>query len=131
MAIGISVDGTVYNVHVVPDTVKRVAALIEGKLAGDMLDGSRTRDLKGTRISYQLRIEPVWTDPASYDALFDALSDPVDAHAVVLPYGQTTITFDAMIETVEDGLIGNANDVNRWHGMTVGFKPLFLQKEAL
>ena len=73
MAIGLIVDGRNYNVHVVPDSVKRIAELLEGPLADDMLSGRRERDLKGTRIGYQLHIEPVWTDPTDYDALFDAL----------------------------------------------------------
>ena len=130
MAIGITVDGTTYNVHVVPDSVKRVAELLEGPLAGDMLSGRHERDLVGTRYSYQLHVEPVWTDPTDYDAFYDAVTDPVSSHTVVLPYGQTTISFDAMIQTVEDTLIGAANGVNRWHGLTVSFEPVAPQKEA-
>ena len=130
MAIGLIVDGRSYNVHVVPDSVKRIAELLEGPLADDMLSGRRERDLKGTRIGYQLHIEPVWTDPTDYDALFDALSDPVDAHTLVLPYGQTTITFEAMVDRVEDTLIGKANGVNRWHGLILTITPQSPQKEA-
>lgn len=130
MAIGITVDGTTYNVHVVPDSVKRVAELLEGPLADDMLSGRRERDLVGTKYSYQLHVEPVWTDPTDYDAFYDAVTNPLSSHTVVLPYGQTTISFDAMIATVEDTLIGEANGVNRWHGMIVNFDPIAPQKEA-
>ena len=130
MAIGITVDGTTYNVHVVPDSVKRVAELLEGPLADDMLSGRRERDLIGTKYKYQLHIEPVWTDPTDYDAFYDAVTNPLSSHTVVLPYGQTTISFDAMIATVEDTLIGEANGVNRWHGMIVNFDPIAPQKEA-
>ena len=130
MAIGITVDGTTYNVHVVPDSVKRVAELLEGPLADDMLSGRRERDLVGTKYSYQLHVEPVWTDPTDYDAFYDAVTNPLSSHTVVLPYGQTTISFDAMIKTVEDTLIGAANGVNRWHGMIVNFDPIAPQKEA-
>ena len=130
MAIGITVDGTTYNVHVVPDSVKRVAELLEGPLADDMLSGRRERDLIGTKYKYQLHIEPVWTDPTDYDAFYDAVTNPLSSHTVVLPYGQTTISFDAMIATVEDTLIGEANGVNRWHGMIINFDPIAPQKEA-
>ena len=130
MAIGISVDGTTYNVHVVPDSVKRIAQLLEGPNAGDMLSGRHERDLKGTRYAYRLHVEPVWQDPAAYDAFYEAITAPLSSHTVVLPYGQTTIAFEAMIESVEDTLIGEALGVNRWHGCSVGFTPLSPQKEA-
>lgn len=125
---GLIMDARTYDVHVVPDSVKRLAQLLEGVNAGDMLSGLRKRDLKGTNISYTLQIEPKWTNPAEYDALFDRLADPVDTHAITLPYGQTTLTFDAMVQTVEDGLIGEALGVNRWHGLSVKFIPIFPQK---
>lgn len=127
---GVTLGGTTYNVHVVPDSVKRIAELMEGVAAGDMISGRHERDLKGTSYSYALQVEPVWTDPAAYDAFYDAVTAPVDAQYVVLPYGQTTIGFNAMIKTVEDGLIGEALGVNRWHGLTVRFIPQSPQREA-
>ena len=130
MSIGITIDGRTYNVHAVPDSVKRVAELLEGPLAGDMLSGRHERDLVGTKYRYQLHVEPVWTDPTDYDAFYDAVTAPADSHTVALPYGQTTIVFDAMIQTVEDTLIGAANGVNRWHGLIVSFEPVAPQKEA-
>ena len=124
----ITVDGIQYRVTVVPDTLKRVAQLIEGRNASDMMSGRHERDLMGTRIPYEMRIEPDWVNYADYDALFDALAQPADSHIVTVPYGQTTLTFAAMIQTVSDGLIGEANGINRWHGMQVSFQPITPQK---
>ena len=120
----ITVDGNTYRVHVVPDTVKRIAELIEGPVSGDMLSDRHERDLSGTKFTYQMRIEPDWVNYADYDSLFSLLATPTDSHSVTLPFGQSTITFDAMIQSVDDGLIGNALGVNRWHGMTVRFVPI-------
>lgn len=126
----ITIDGTTYRVRVKPDTIRRIAALIEGPNAGDMFSGRHERDLIGTKYSYRLEIEPDWVKYADYDAFYDAITAPVDSHIVSLPFGQSTLTFNAMIETVEDTLIGKANGVNRWHGLTVHFKPQSVQRRS-
>lgn len=126
----ITVDGITYRVHVVPDTIKRLAELIEGPTKGDMLNDRHERDLTGTKLTYQMQIEPDWVNYADYDSLFAQLASPTNTHSVTMPFGQSTITFDAMIQSVNDGLIGNALGVNRWHGMTVRFIPVAPQWEA-
>lgn len=126
----ITIDDQIYRVRVKPDTIRRIAALIEGPNAGDLLSGRHERDLLGTKYSYRLEIEPDWVNYADYDAFYYAITAPVDSHIVSLPFGQITLTFAAMIEAVEDTLIGTANGVNRWHGLTVHFKPTEAQREV-
>lgn len=126
----ITVDDITYRVRVKPDTIRRIAQLVEGPNAGDMLSGRHERDLLGTKYSYQLDIEPDWVNYEDYDRFYAAITHPNDIHEITVPFGQTTITFGAMIETVEDTLIGSANGVNRWHGLTVHFKPQEPQLKA-
>lgn len=126
----ITIDGSIYRVRVKPDTIRRIAQLVEGPLAGDMCSGRHERDLIGTKYSYQLDIEPDWVNYADYDSFYEAITAPVPTHRITVPFGQGTISFFAMIETVEDTLIGTANGVNRWHGLTVHFKPQEPQLKA-
>lgn len=124
----ITVDGVTYHVRVKPDTIRRIAQLIEGPNAGDMLSGRHERNLIGTKYTYQMDIEPDWQNYADYDSFYYAITAPADSHTITVPFCQTTLTFDAMIETVEDRLIGEANGVNRWHDLTIQFKPINIQR---
>lgn len=56
---------------------------------------------------------------AQYDALYEVLSAPDDSHAVVLPYGQTTLAFDAYVTSGEDTLVRMTDKGNYWKSLKV------------
>lgn len=60
----------------------------------------------------------VW-DTEADDALYEVLSAPEDSHAVVLPYGQTTLAFDAYVTSGEDTLVRMTDKGNYWKGLKV------------
>ena len=53
-----------------------------------------------------------------YDAMYEVISAPVDSHVLVAPYGQTTISFTAYIEVVEDDVL-YMDDGTAWGNLTV------------
>ena len=55
------------------------------------------------------------------DAFFEAISAPVEAHTITLPYGQGTITYQAMVSAGEDKQRDKVAGVTRWTGLTVTF----------
>ena len=124
----LTVDGTTYRVRIVYNTLVRAFELREGQNAGEMLSDRYERDLRGTKFNYQMRVEPDPDYPADYDALYEVLSDPVDSHAVTVPYGQTTLSYQAMITDGSDTMGDMIGGIREWHGLTVNFKAISVQK---
>lgn len=121
-------DGTLYRVRVVYNSMERSFELRGGVNSGYMLSGRHERDLLGTGYSYQLGVEPDPAHPEDYDAFFEAVSAPVDTHQITLPYGQKTMTFEAEISSGSDTWGGTLAGVSRWSGLKVRFSPISLQR---
>ena len=117
----ILMDGTTYRLNVRYETLGRSFRLSEGQNAGGMLSGDYTRDLVGTYYDYAMQVEPDPRFPADYDAFFEAISAPIPSHSLTLSYGQSTITFDAMVSEGEDGYRGESAGRKRWGGLQVQF----------
>ncbi len=128
---GIDMDGIHYNVRCTFDTLDRSFRLVEGVNAGDMLSGRHERDLTGTYYDYALSVEPDPRDKAAYDAFYEAISAPINSHKITLPYGQGTITFDAMVSDGTDRYKGSMAGGRRWAGLTVQFTALRPQRTPM
>lgn len=119
--MGITLDGRTYDVRIVYNTLTRAFELAEGENAGAMLSGRYERDLIGTGYSYQLAVEPNPLNRADYDAFYEAITAPTPTHTVVMPYGQTTITFTARVVSGQDVFGGTVGGKKLWRGLTVDF----------
>ena len=95
-----TIDGVGYNVGVV--SIHRTANIKDGPNADTALSGKRWRDVQGTFYDYTMEVSADGMSREDYDAMYEVLSAPVDSHVLVAPYGQTTISFTACIEVVED-----------------------------
>lgn len=118
----IVMDGVTYRLRVVYDSLIRAFELMEGINAGEMISGRHERDLLGSGYIYQMQVEPDPRFPQDYDAFFEAISAPVDSHTIVMPYGQSTITYEAMIESGQDTYHGVIAGRARWRGLTVQYR---------
>ena len=107
------IDGTGFS-GVGVESLKRSFRIPDGTNAGNMLSGDYERDLVGAYYDYDLVITTSDLAVNEYDALFEALSAPVNSHMVEMPYGMTSITFEAMIESGGDELI--PMDDGTWWG---------------
>lgn len=119
---GIMVDGVHYAVNVDYATLVRQFELIEGDNGGRMISGRETRDLIGTGYSYTMKLQP---DPRyidDYDALYEVLSAPQESHMITVPYGQGSISFEAMIEGGSDTYQGKVGGKQIWKGLNISFK---------
>lgn len=128
--LNLGLDGRVYRVRIVYNSLVRAWNLVEGPNAGDMLSGRHERDLVGTKYDYSMEIEPDPRYQTDYDALVDALSKPVASHTVTVPNGQSTLTYDAMIQSGSDTYRGQLAGQRRWGGLTVVFKAISINREA-
>lgn len=122
LAQQLNMDGTTYRVRIVYDTLIRSFELLEGVNAGEMLSGRHERDLLGTGYTYQMQVEPDPRYPTDYDAFFEAISAPVDSHTIIMPYGQTNITYEAMVESGQDTYRGIVGGRTKWRGLTVQYR---------
>ena len=121
MSVQVIMDGVSYRLNVRYETLGRSFRLEEGQNAGTMLSGDYTRDLMGTYYDYSMEVEPDPRFPADYDAFYEAISAPVSSHSLTLPYGQSTITFDAMVSEGTDLYRGKVANRTRWGGLQVQF----------
>ena len=128
----IKIDGVKYDVGEV--SLQRNAEIIYDPVtAGTMLDFSEVDDAAATKYTYSFTIEPKYgiTDKyTQYDAFYYDITSPKSIRMVELPFGQSTLTFQAKIKTVGDTLRKSHGGVNRWGGLTVTFQPVKPQRYA-
>ena len=117
------IDGITYDVRVRFDTLARSFSVVEGRNSGTSINGKAIRDIVGTSYSYSMSVEPNPMNAADYDALVAVISDTSDYHEITVPYGQGTQTFRVYTTGAGDRLNGRIAGRNRWHGMTISFKP--------
>lgn len=103
------------------ESLKRSFRIPDGQNAGNMLSGDYERDLVGTYYDYDLVITTSDLTDNEYDALFEVLSAPVNSHMVEMPYGMSSITFEAMIESGGDELIP-MDDGTWWGNLSVSIR---------
>ena len=127
---GILMDGTRYRVRVVYNTLARRFDLPSGVNDGYMISRRHQRDLAGTGYSYELGIEPDPAHPEDYDAFYEAVSAPVDSHEITMPCGQSSITFQAEIQSGTDRWRGRLAGKNRWSGLKILYTPIEPQRPA-
>lgn len=115
------VDGVSYNVIVPEGGLKRQGRVLDGDNAARMLSGRMKRDIIGTYYNYVMQLDTRNLDVAQYDALYQVLSAPVDYHTVILPYGQSTLTFQAYVSNLDDELVLMQEGRNLWGNLSFTF----------
>lgn len=122
------VDHVEYKVNLKYATLSRSFSLLEGDNGGQVLTGKTKRDILGTMYSYELGIEQDPNNPEDYDAFYEVISSPVESHTVTFPYGQGTLTFEAMIKDGTDVYNGTYGGVELWNGLTIHFDAIEPQR---
>lgn len=85
-----TMDGRTFNVAVTALT--RKFSVLDTDQTGRVIAGDMYRDIIGTYYNYEMTVQPINSDPAAMDALWDAVSQPVPSHVCTFPYNQTTMT---------------------------------------
>ena len=116
----ITLDGVTYStLHVT--SLKRNFSVLDGENAGRVQTGEMQRDIIGTFYNYSVELDPDAASKADYDAFYEVISAPVDSHELVVPYGQTTLTFQAYVTNGADALLDMSQSANRWGGLSFNF----------
>lgn len=129
MKMPITMDGVTYRVAIVYDTILRHFEIVSGPNAGTMMSGREELDTKGTRYAYQMQVEADPANRASYDAFYEAITDPANRlHVITLPFGQGTIIFESYVVSGDDVYHGPINGVENWTGLVINYRPTKLQR---
>ena len=116
----IQMDGVTYpHIHFV--SITRSFQVLDGENAGRVMTGEMERDIIGTYYNYAVEIDADDATPQEYDDFFDAISAPVDAHEIIVPYAQATLTFLAYVTNGQDNLDMMMDAQNRWNGLSLNF----------
>ncbi len=100
-AYTLKVDNVEYP-HIGIAGVTREAALMEQN-SGWTLGGKYRRGIVGTYYNYSITIYRMQGNYAEeYDALYEALTAPVESHTILLPYGESQLELECYIETATD-----------------------------
>lgn len=111
----ISVDGYSWDV---PCDLKRTATMAASDVSGMLLNGVYYKDVIGTYLTYDMTLAVPPEMDAEYDVLYDILTQPVDHHTFVLPYGRGTVELVAHIDAVKDVLVYTVSKKQYWRGVT-------------
>lgn len=117
----VTLDNVQYKVRVKIRSLNRSFRIEESERSGAVKSGDYFRDIIGTYYDYEMEVEPDPSAPEDYDAFYEMISAPVESHSVVVPYGQGTMTYDAMVSTGDDTKGDKINGVTRWTGLKVKF----------
>lgn len=123
----ITIDDNTYEVGIIKIT-RNASQNIES--LGVTLDQRKHYDIKGTYYNYEVELATARMNVTDYDNLYEAITAPQESHTVTMPYGQTTLTFDARISVASDSLISSFNTFKKWGTLKVTFEALTPQKEA-
>lgn len=114
-----TVDGVGFNVSVTK--LERTSKLLDTDRSGRLKSGTVHREIIGTYYNYTMELEQALNNVDEYDQLYYALTAPVNSHPLVVPYGQSTLSFQAYVTKVNDNLTFSDGRLRRWGGMEVDF----------
>ena len=124
----VTIDGTPFDVGVA--YIKRKARIPDGPNAGEAKRGDWIRDVYGTFYDYILAFDTsAGLTREDYDTLYSVLTAPVEFHTLVVPYGQSTLSFYAGITGAEDNVI-LMDDGTVWGNLSITFRAKTPQRLA-
>jgi len=111
-----SIDGVVYNVAVT--SLERSFQVLDSDDSGRTTNLEMYRDVLGTFYTYAIELNTKKLNKTDYDAIYEVLSSPVDFHDIILPYGQTTYSFEGYVTNGQDSLINSSDSGNLWDNLS-------------
>lgn len=100
-----------------PCDIERVAEVTASELSGMLLNKNYFNDVIGTYLAYTITIVVPIGAESEYSKLYDILTEPVDAHAFILPYNQGSINITGRVQNVSDVYRRMADGSIHWKGI--------------
>ena len=119
------IDGKEYDAEMlfIPESgIERQFNVLDGENTTILQENGRMyREIIGTFYTYIVKIDTNRLNPQEYDELYETVCAPVESHQLTLPYGQTTLSFEAYITSGKDKLLYQINGVNYWGELSLEF----------
>lgn len=112
-------DGVSYNVIV--SKLTRKFSIQDTTKTGRTQSGDMYRDVIGTFYNFSMTVEQNGDDAAALDSFWEAISQPVDSHVCVFPYGQNTLTQRMYITSGEQDVVRLSTERTDWGILNVSF----------
>lgn len=110
-----TIDGLTWDI---PCKIERTAEIKASDISGLMLDKSYFNDVLGVYMSYTISIAVPFNMRDQYAQIYEAITNPVDGHVMVLPYNNGTITITARIASISDVYVRLAGGETYWKGIS-------------
>ena len=110
-----SIDGLTWEI---PCQIERTSEMRPSDISGVLLDKTYFNDVIGTYLNYEISIAVPLDMVKEYENLYELITQPVDSHTFVLPYGQSTITVIGRVASVSDKYVYMDRNRNYWKGFT-------------
>ena len=101
-----------------PCNIERVAEMTASDISGLLLDKSYFNDVIGTYMKYTVTLAVPNTMRAEYNSFYEMLTQPVDGHAFVLPYGGGEIEITGRVTSMKDVYVRLPNNGVHWKGIS-------------
>lgn len=125
----ITLDGKEYKVHIIWPSRVLSFEIVEGPNSGMSLNHREIRDVGGTKYNYTMQAQPDPEHPEDFDALFYAISAPVESHMVSMPFGQGTLEFEAVVRAGSITDYGQRMGLRRWKDMEINIEAIAPQRK--
>ena len=114
-----TMDGVRYDVHVTE--LRRSFSIPDTEQAGRTQDGRMYREPIGTFYNYTMTVSRNGANDEAMDALWEAISQPVDSHICSFPYGQKMLTQRMYVTSGQQNIQLINCSGNHWGDITVDF----------
>lgn len=109
-----TVDGMQWTL---PCDIERTAEMTASEISGLLLNKQYFNDVIGTFMRYSVSIVVPFGQMGDYARLYQILTDPVDAHAFVLPYNQGNISITGRVQNISDIYRRLPDGSSHWRGI--------------
>lgn len=100
-----------------PCDITRQADVRASSISGLMLNGTYFNDVLGTYLKYTIKLVVPLNERAAFNPIYEKVTDPVGFHTFTFPYGQTTVTITAKVESVKDVFVRLPGGLPYWKGI--------------
>lgn len=130
-----SIDGKYFDIRIPEEGISRDIEVLDGENTERKTDGDMLRDIIGTYVNYTISCDTRNLSQSDYDELVEILTEPTVAHDIVIPYGQTTLSYKAYCTSAKDKLKriennGETSQINHWTGLSFSIIPISANRLA-
>lgn len=123
----VTIDNSTFDVGII--RIERTAQMKQESL-GTTMDLRKHYDVQGTYYDYDVEFYTRRMNVNDYDALYELVTTPQESHVVTLPFGQSTITFEAKTSVATDSIISKNSQKTMWGSLKIKFEALTPQREV-